>query len=61
MTFSEKADPYSEFPLPYHGWGITDQAKETEEYKKAEQAEVKLCRDVFGDDIFPEYECENGG
>lgn len=61
MTFSEKADPDSEYSLPYHGWGITDQAKETEEYKKAERREVKICREVFGDNMFPGYELENGG
>lgn len=55
-TFSEKADEDSEYSLPYHGWGITDQAKETEEYKKAERREVKICRKVWGEDMFPNYD-----
>lgn len=53
-TFSEPPDPESEFTLPYHGWGITDKAYQTEEYKKAWEAEEKLLREVFGDDAFPD-------
>ena len=41
-------------PIPYHGWTITDKARETEEYKKAWAEEVEICRDVFGKDMFPE-------
>lgn len=52
--FSEPPDPESEFSLPYHGWGITEKALETEEYKKAWEAEEKLLREVFGDDAFPD-------
>ncbi len=53
-TFSEPPDPESEFPLPYHGWGITEKALETEEYRKACEAEENLLREVFGDDAFPD-------
>lgn len=59
ITFSEKADEDSEYSLPYHGWGITDKARETEEYKKAEQEEFSICRKVWGEDMFPDYEVEN--
>lgn len=45
-----------EYPLPYNGWTITEKAKETEEYKTAWKKEKKLCRDVFGTDMFPEEE-----
>lgn len=52
-TFSQPPDPESEFPLPYHGWGITNKAYQTEECKKAWEAEEKLLREAFGDDAFP--------
>ena len=51
-TFSELPDPESEFSLPYHGWGITKKTLETEEYKKACEAEEKILREVFGNDAF---------
>lgn len=42
----------SEFcSLPYHGWTITDKAKETEEYKKAWKEERALCKKCFDMDI----------
>lgn len=37
--------------LPYHGWTITDKAKETEEYKKAWEEERALCKKCFDMDI----------
>jgi|GEM_PF-2005496 len=37
--------------LPYHGWTITDKAKETEEYKKAWEEERTLCKKCFDMDI----------
>ena len=33
------------------GWGITEKAKDTEEYKKAYKEEVELCKKCFGIDI----------
>ena len=49
--------PHDEdYRLPYWGWKITDKARETEEYKAAWKQEVKICRDVFGPDMFPEEE-----
>lgn len=53
-TFSQPPDPESEFSLPYYGWGITDETCQTEEYKKAWEAEEKILRKVFGDDVFPD-------
>lgn len=47
-TFSEKADEDSKYSLPYHGWGITEKARETEEYEKAEREEFEICRKVWG-------------
>lgn len=47
-TFSEPPDPESEFTVPYHGWGITDKAYQTEEYKKACEAEEKILQEAFG-------------
>lgn len=41
---------------PYHGWTITDMARETPEYKVAWAKERKLCREVFGEHIFPDEE-----
>ena len=38
-------------PLPYHGWAITDKARETEEYRKAWEEERELCKKCFGMDI----------
>lgn len=49
-TFSEPPDPESEFTVPYHGWGITDKAYQTEEYKKACEAEKRILQEVFGDE-----------
>lgn len=34
-----------------HGFGITEKAKETEEYKKAFDEEKKLCKKCFGIEI----------
>lgn len=46
---------YQEEPIPpYHGWTITSKAKETPEYKAAWEAEKKLCREVFGEYMFPD-------
>ena len=39
---------------PYHGWTITPKAKETTEYKAAWEAEKKLCREIFGEHMFPD-------
>ena len=47
-------DPEDYGPLPYHGWTITPKAQETPEYKKAWEAEKKLCREVFGEYMFPD-------
>lgn len=52
-TFSETPDPESELTLPYHGWGITDKAYQTEEYQKAWCVEKKILIEVFGVDAFP--------
>ena len=41
---------------PYRGWTITDKARETPEYKVAWAKERKLCREVFGEHIFPDEE-----
>lgn len=49
-TFSEPPDPESEFTVPYHGWGITDKVYQTEEYKKACEAEKRILQEVFGDE-----------
>lgn len=38
---------------PYHGWAITPKAKETPECEAAWEAEKKLCREVFGEHMFP--------
>ena len=44
-----------EEPLPpYHGWTITSKAQETPEYKAAWEAEKKIRREVFGEDMFPD-------
>ena len=40
-----------ELMIPYHGWTITNKAKETEEYKKAWEEERALCKEYFGIDI----------
>lgn len=40
-TFYESPDYEEEFTLPYYGWGITDKAIETEEYKKAYSEELE--------------------
>lgn len=53
-TFFENADEDSEYSLPYHGWGITALTKETDEYKKANQEEIEICRKVWGEDMFPD-------
>lgn len=37
--------------FPYHGWRITDKARETEEYKKAWEEERALCKKCFDMDI----------
>lgn len=57
-TFSEAPDPESEFNFPYHGWGITEKAFETEEYKKAWEQEEEILRKVFGNDMFPKTKQE---
>lgn len=53
-TICENMAADDEMPIPYHGWTITDKARETEEYKKAWAEEVEICRKVFGKDMFPE-------
>lgn len=45
-TFSLIIDP-EETILPYHGWGITEAARETEEYKKAAHREAEICEECF--------------
>ena len=40
-----------DFHLSYHGWTITNKAKETEEYKKAWEEERELCKECFDIDI----------
>ena len=37
-----------------HGWRITDKAAQTEEYKAAWEQEKKICREIYGADMFPE-------
>lgn len=49
-TFSELLGD-EERMIPYHGWTITDKAKETEEYKKAWEEERALCKKCFDMDI----------
>lgn len=34
-----------------HGWGITEKAIETDEYKKAYEEERELCKKCFGIEI----------
>ena len=34
--------------LPYRGWTITKKAHETDEYKRANLKEAKLCAECFG-------------
>ena len=46
VTFSELFGD-EERMIPYHGWTITDQAKETKEYKKAWEEERELCKNVL--------------
>lgn len=53
-TICENINPDDEPPFPYHGWNITDKARETEEFKKAQKEEIEICRKVFGEDMFPE-------
>ena len=53
-TICENMADDDEMPLPYHGWTITEKARETEEYKKAWAEEVEIRRMVFGKDMFPE-------
>ena len=53
-TICENMAADDEMPLPYHGWTITEKARETEEYKKAWAEEVEIRRMVFGKDMFPE-------
>lgn len=50
-TFS--VGPDDEFPIPYNGWRVTEKGEETEEYKAAWEKEKKLCREIFGPDMFP--------
>lgn len=45
-TFYEIPD-YEYDSLPYWGWGITDNARETEEYKKAYSWELKIRKQSF--------------
>ncbi len=40
-----------ELHFPYHGWTITDKAKETEEYKKAWEEEREIYKKYFDTDI----------
>lgn len=49
-----RPNPEDEYLLPYYGWRITDKAEETEEYKTAYEREMKICREVFGTNMFPE-------
>lgn len=55
-TICENMMPDDEQPLPYHGWTITNKARETEEYKRAWEEEKQICRKVFGEHMFPEEE-----
>ena len=48
-TFCESPDSDCEFPLPYWGWGITDKARETEEYKKAYSEELEVRKEICPD------------
>lgn len=47
-TFSVYIENDEETFFPYNGWGITQKAKETKEYKTAREEEDKLVHDVFG-------------
>ena len=48
-TFCESPDSDCEFTLPYWGWGITDKAIETEEYKKAYSEELEARKQIWPD------------
>lgn len=48
-TFCELPDYEEGFTLPYWGWGITDKARETEEYRKAYQEELKTRKEIWTD------------
>lgn len=48
-TFCEAPDSDCEFALPYWGWGITDKARETEEYKKAYSEELEARKEIWPD------------
>lgn len=37
--------------IPYHGWGITEKTKNTEEYKKAWEKERAIFKKCFDMDI----------
>lgn len=43
---TEEGDVYC-----YWGWKITEKASDTEEYKKAHEAEKELCKECFGINI----------
>lgn len=47
--WDEQEEPYP----PYHGWTVTPKAYDTPEYKAAWKEEKKICREVFGEDMFP--------
>lgn len=53
-TFSVSVGADDEYTIPYNGWRVTEKGKETEEYKAAWEEEKKLCRKIFGSDMFPE-------
>lgn len=48
-TFYESQDSDCEVTLPYWGWGITDKARETEEYKKAYSEELEVRKEIWPD------------
>lgn len=48
-TFCETLDYEDGFSLPYWGWGVTDKAIETEEYKKAYSEEVEARKQIWPD------------
>lgn len=52
--WSEQEEPLP----PYNGWTITSKAETTPEYKIACEEEIKLCRDVFGEHMFPDERLE---
>lgn len=48
-TFCVVPDCDDELIPPYWGWGITDKAKETEEYKKAYFDELEYRKEIWPD------------